>query len=101
MSIRSIRRVAYLLSAVLSGVSGKNISDYLKRNLASGSKKGNVNEAAIIDLSSGSTLFWENGTQTDSLNAVIEIIFYLCIQLFRFIYIYDSLSNRYAVRNLI
>ena len=43
MSFTSIRRV---LSA-LFGVSGKNIPDYFKRKLASGSRKGNVNEVAI------------------------------------------------------
>ena len=73
--VTSIRRVL----SVLFGVSGKNIPDYFKRKLASCSRKGNVNEVAIIlsevqvkyflflvyskikgrvELSSGSTLFW-------------------------------------------
>ena len=34
--------------SVLFGVSNKNIPDYLKRKLASGSRKVNVNEMAII-----------------------------------------------------
>ena len=88
MSFTLIRR---FLSASFIRSFWQNISDYFKRKLASGSRNVNVNEVAIIvsevkyfaflvyskikgrvDLSSGSTLFWANGTHTDSLNALIK-----------------------------
>ena len=106
MSFTSIRRY---LSASFIRSFWQNISDYFKRKLASGSRNVNINEVAIIvseakyfaflvynkiigrvDLSSGSTLFWAH---TDSLNAVIEIVCSWCIQLYRFMYVYDSMSN--------